>query len=83
MEKVKFGFDQITQRTPDFARWIFRGVLYLAAIINLVLATVVEIPEDVREVVGRYSVYAVALVHGLSKMFGIEATGPENNYQKR
>jgi hypothetical protein len=84
MKNVKFGFNQIANRTPEFARWIFRAVLYMAAIVNFVLMTVVEIPEDVSYVVGRYSIYAVSFVHFLSKMFGIEAEGPDGaKYQHR
>jgi hypothetical protein len=72
MEQVKFGFGQIPNTTPEFAKWIFRIVLYAAAVINLVILVVTEIPQPIKDTIARYSLEIVALVHGLSKMFGID-----------
>lgn len=69
---VKFGLGQITNPTPKVAKNVFRVVLYTAALINLVLQVIVEIPEPVRIMVGKYSIYAVTLVHSISKLFGID-----------
>lgn len=77
---VKFGFGQLFKPTPDIARNIFRVVLYAAAIANLFLDVVVEIPAPARLIIGKYSVYAVTLTHAISKMFGIDITSPPTNY---
>lgn len=74
---IKFGFGQITNPTPRVAKNIFRVVLYAAALINLILQIVVEIPEPIRVIVAKYSIYAVTLVHGISKLFGIDITDAE------
>lgn len=81
-EKIKFGFGQIANATPKIATWVFRIILYAAAIVNIFLQVIDEIPPDVKAIVGKYSVYAVTLTHTLTRMFGIEVTGPDyNNYK--
>ena len=77
MQKIKFGFGQIANATPGFAKWVFRAVLYMAAIANIVLGVVTEIPEPVKFIVLKYSLYGVTLVHSLSRMFGIEVEEPK------
>lgn len=77
-EKVKFGLGQITNTTPKFAKYLFRAVLYIAAAVNLVLSVIDEIPPDVKAMIGKYSIYAVTLVHGFSKLFGIEVEQTRN-----
>lgn len=74
---VKFGIGQISNPTPKTAKNIFRVVLYAAALANLILQIVVEIPEPVRIIVAKYSIYAVTLVHGISKLFGIDVSDVE------
>jgi len=74
---VKFGFGQITNPTPQMAKNVFRIVLYAAAVVNLILQTVVEIPPHVATIVAKYSLYAVTLVHGFSKLFGIDVSDSE------
>ena len=76
-QKWGFGLNYITKQTPKFASYAFRAVLYLAAMVNIVLTTVVEIPPDTREMVGRYSLYAVTLVHAFSKLFGLPVEKPD------
>lgn len=77
MANVKFGLSQIGATTPKTAKWIFRAVLYTAAGLNLVVAYVSEIPEPVKTAIGKYSIEAVALVHGFSKLFGIDMSDSE------
>lgn len=78
MEKVKFGFGQISKKTPEYATWIFRIVLYAAALANFVVDVVTEIPPDIKVIIAKYSVYAVTLTHGITKMFGITVEPPPN-----
>ncbi len=70
-ENVRFGFNQIANRTPNFAKWIFRSVLYFCTATNIVVSIVDEIPDDWQLAIGKYSVYAVTIVHSFSKLFGI------------
>lgn len=82
MKNIKFGFGQIPNTTPEFAKWIFRIVLYAVAAINLVVTVINEIPQPLKIIVWKYSAYAVALVHGFSKMFGLPVEEPKyGNFQ--
>ena len=80
---VKFGIDQIVNPTPKSVKNVFRWVLYAAALANLILQIVTEIPEPVRAIVAKYSLYAVTLVHGISKLFGVDISEVENPIFKR
>jgi len=77
MNNWKFGPKQITQRTPEFARWIFRAVLYLSAITTFVIELIDEIPEPIEAKIGKICLYAVTITHFLSKMFGISVETPQ------
>lgn len=71
IEKVKWGPKWIPHTTPDFAKWIFRFVLYVAAIANFAVLVFADIPPGVKSIVGRYSIEIVAFVHGITRMFGL------------
>lgn len=71
-EKVKFGFRQIANKTPEFAKIMFRFVLYATSALTLIINVISEIPEPIKLIITKYSLYAVTLVHGFSKMFGIQ-----------
>lgn len=77
MEKVKFGFSQLFKRTPEFAKLLFRIILYITAIIMFLMNLVTEIPEPIKTVVNKYCIYFITTVHFLSKMFGIEVKEPK------
>ncbi len=47
-EKIKFGFGQIAKKTPEFAKWMFRIVLYTASALTLIINVVTEIPEPIK-----------------------------------
>lgn len=70
--KTTFGIGSISRPTPEVATKIFRVVLYVAGVVNIVLMTISEIPEPVKATVGKYSVEAVMLVHALTKLFGLK-----------
>lgn len=70
--EVKFGFSQIVKPTPDTAKKAFKVVLYTLGLVNLILAVFTDIPQPVKDVVGRYSIELAMFVHGFSKMFGIQ-----------
>ena len=77
MEQVKFGLDQIKNPTPLMAKNIFRIVLYTAAVANIVLDIVTEIPPDIKAMIAKYSLYLVTGVHSFSKLFGIDISDIE------
>lgn len=79
MKKILFGFNQIKQETPAFAKWVFRVVLYAAAIGTLVVNTIPEIPDHTADLIAKYSLYAITLTHSISKMFGIKVEDNESN----
>lgn len=78
-EKIVFGFNQITAKTPQIATWFFRIVLYAVAAVNVVLQIVDEIPPEVKVIIGKYSVYAVTLTHSFTRLFGIKVEAPSWN----
>lgn len=69
---TKFGLGQIGKTTPIWAKNVFRIVLYVATALTLVTQIITEIPEDVKIAISRYSIEAVALVHALTKLFGVD-----------
>lgn len=69
---VKFGFGAITMPTPQLATKIFRFVLYAAALTTLILPMFPEIPENLAAKIGNWALRGVAIVHGVSKLFGID-----------
>jgi hypothetical protein len=77
MSNVKFGLSQIGATTPKTAKWAFRVILYLAAAANIIVGTVTEIPEPVKVIILKYSLYGVTLVHAFSKLFGIDISDSE------
>jgi hypothetical protein len=69
---AKFGFNQIGNPTPKWANWIFRIVLYGAAIVNITVIAFTDIPQPLQLLLLKYSGSAVIFVHMISKMFGID-----------
>ncbi len=70
--KTTFGLKQINKSTPPWTKTVFRIVLYTATALTLVTQIVTEIPEDIKTMVAKYSLESVALVHALSKLFGVK-----------
>lgn len=74
MANIKFGLGQLLQPTPALAKSIATWVLYAAAIVNIILANVVQIPAPVKGLIAQYSLEGVALVHAITRLFGITIT---------
>lgn len=74
---VKVGLNQVTKPTPQLATNIFRIVLYAAFVVNIVLATFADIPNEIKDIAGRYSIEIVTLVHALTKLFGLNVEEPK------
>lgn len=77
MANVKFGLRQIGATTPKTAKWAFRIILYVAAAANIIVGVITEIPEPVKAMILKYSLYGVTMVHAFSKLFGIDITDDE------
>jgi hypothetical protein len=69
---IKWGLNWISAPTPQKITWIFRVVLYAAFITSEVLPMFPEIPEHIALHISKNCLRAVALVHMLSKTFGID-----------
>lgn len=70
--KVKFGFRQIKNVTPLWAKWVFRVFLYLASVVNLALIIFTNIPAETKLIITKWITFATLSVHLASKMFGVE-----------
>lgn len=71
---IKFGLGQIKNATPQVANWIFRITLYAVTASAIICNTVTEIPQGMKELINHYGLEAVALVHALSRLFGIDVS---------
>ncbi len=70
--KLKFGFGQIPNRTPKWARWTFRIFFYTTGIVTSLVDIFTEIPTDVKLTITAAVLKSNLLIHALSKMFGID-----------
>ena len=69
---VKFGLGQVGKTTPIWAKNLFRIVLYGAMTLTLVTQIVTEIPVEISTAIAKYSIEAVALVHAITKLWGVD-----------
>lgn len=69
--EVKFGLGQITKPTPPIVTNIFRAVLYGVFVLNLVTMTFSEIPDDIADLIDKWSAETIVFAHGVSKLFGL------------
>jgi hypothetical protein len=65
---------QLFQPTPELAKSIATGVLYTAAIVNIILASIPQIPTPLNGDIAQYSLEGVTLVHAITRLFGISIT---------
>jgi hypothetical protein len=72
MENTKFGFGQFENKTPLWAKNVFRVTLLLTSIATFIVAADIQIPRDIAVRVGVYLKAFDLFVFGLSKMVGIE-----------
>lgn len=70
-QEVKFGFNQIGNTTPKWAKWAFRVFFYLTQTVNLAIILFSKIPPETKLEITEYVTFANLAVHGLSKMWGI------------
>lgn len=80
---IKFGLDQVNNRTPEFANWIFRGYFIISkAIIGWMGYTNLIPKADIYEILGIVSLLGDPIMLGFSKLFGIEPAVPEQPADK-
>lgn len=85
---VGFGFGQLDNPSPRWAKWVFRIVLYLCSFATFVLTVMPAkrvSPETALEIIGYLAIVIVG-VHGFSKMVGInidkDAEDAKNAFNK-
>lgn len=71
--KTPFGFGQLLQQTPAWAKTTFKIFFYAAGLVTIALDVFTEIPPDVKAVINAAVIKAMLLVHLVSRMFGIDA----------
>lgn len=76
---MAFGFGQIGNITPQWARTTFRVFFYVTGISTVILDIFTEIPPDIKLVINSSVIKANLLVHAISKMFGINLSDYEVN----
>lgn len=70
---MKFGFKQIQNETPIFAKWIFRSWFFISKIIVGWLGYTHLISDVILyEIIGVVTLLIDPLIFVLSKMFGIK-----------
>lgn len=78
--QVKFGFGQITNPTPSWAKWAFRVFFYVTSLATVIITMTGDIPDSIALEITKWVSIANMAVHGLSKMFGIDISDSDINY---
>ena len=68
---MAMGFNQINNPTPAWANWVFRIVLYVAALGNAYAAMDADLTPFLLKKIVLISSFATLAVHLASKMFGV------------
>lgn len=68
---MEFGMEQIKEKTPLWAKWVFRIVFLLTTIATFVIAFEPAISDLAKIRIGVYLKGLDMFVFGLSKMFGV------------
>jgi hypothetical protein len=81
--KVKFGLNQVNNKTPEFANWIFRGYFVISkALIGWLAAIKWLDTSQIYNVTITITLLIDPIMLGFSKLFGIEPTVPEQPANK-
>lgn len=71
---TKFGLDQVSQPTPEWAKWMFRIFFYASSFTSFIMTIDASIPAATVISVVKYLSIATMAVHGFSKLFGVDVT---------
>jgi hypothetical protein len=74
--KVTFGPASIFKDTPQIATGIATASIYIAAVLNLIMLSFPQIPTPLKTSVAEYSTEAVAFIHAICNMFGLNPATP-------
>lgn len=69
---VKFGFNQINNPTPKWAKVVFRVFFYVTGLSTIILDIFTEIPLATKLLILGIVVKSNMLVHAVSKLFGVD-----------
>lgn len=76
---VKFGFNQLSNPTPQWAKVAFRIFFYVTGLSTIVLDIFTEIPAHTKLLILGIVVKSNLFVHAVSKLFGVDIS----EYQKK
>ena len=74
--KVTFGLPSLLKETPQIAKTIAQGTVYLVGIINIALVAFPQIPAEVKATVAGYTGGVLVFVNAVCQMFGVQVTNP-------
>lgn len=74
-----FGPKFIGNRTPQWARWLFRIFFYVTSMTTLALSLFSTIPVETKLHIAEAVGFANMAVHSMSKMFGIKVEDTDYN----
>lgn len=80
--KVTFGVPSLLKETPQIAKIIAQGTVYLVGIVNIGLASFPQIPVGIRAEVAGYTGGALIFVNAVCQMFGIQVKNSSTSIQK-
>lgn len=67
---VKIGISQLNNQTPDWARLIFRSILYLSAVYVMAVQPNLDLSQSVQAMINKYIVCGNAVMNVTIKFFG-------------
>lgn len=62
---------KIVSPTPAWANWVFRIVLYVAALGNIYVTIFTQLPQETKDMIVGVSSFVTIAVHLASRMFGV------------
>jgi len=71
-QQTGFGPKFIGNRTPVWARWMFRVFFYVTSMTTLALSIFTTIPVETKLHIAEVVAFANMAMHSFSKMFGIK-----------
>lgn len=80
--KVTFGVPSLIKETPQIAKIVAQGTVYVVGIVNIALASFPQIPVGIRAEVAGYSGGALVFVNAVCQMFGIQVKSSSTSPQK-
>jgi hypothetical protein len=80
--KVQFGLGQITNATPKAATWVFRIILYVTLIVDVVILYFGDmIAPEMKALIAVWSVKVIGFTHAITRLFGIKVDNPRDTYE--